>query len=194
MSDKSESNTNCFLLRNAFLMLGFLFLPIGVMAQEAGDNILKQGQIAQDLYLAGGTIDMLADVDGDVIAAGGQINIDQSVTGDVMVAGGNVSIRARVGDDVRAAGGNITVSGPVGDEAIIAGGNVLISPTATIGGRALLGGANVRVDFPRLLRLWKNGRLDLEGMITRRMKLDEVNDAFRAMQAGEVIRSVLDFS
>jgi Zn-dependent alcohol dehydrogenase len=30
-------------------------------------------------------------------------------------------------------------------------------------------------------------------MITRRIKLAEVNDAFRAMQAGEVIRSVIDF-
>lgn len=58
---------------------------------------------------------------------------------------------------------------------------------------SMYGGANVRVDFPRLLRLWKAGKLDLEGMITRRIKLDEVNEAFRAMQAGEVIRSVIDF-
>jgi S-(hydroxymethyl)glutathione dehydrogenase/alcohol dehydrogenase len=58
---------------------------------------------------------------------------------------------------------------------------------------SMYGGANVRVDFPRLLRLWKAGKLDLEGMITRRIKVDEVNEAFRAMQAGEVIRSVIDF-
>jgi len=44
-----------------------------------------------------------------------------------------------------------------------------------------------------LLRLWKAGKLDLEGMITRRMPLEEVNEAFRAMQAGEVVRSVLTF-
>ena len=58
---------------------------------------------------------------------------------------------------------------------------------------SMYGGANVRVDFHRLLRLWKAGKLDLEGMITRRIKLDEVNEAFRAMQAGEVIRSVIDY-
>ena len=57
---------------------------------------------------------------------------------------------------------------------------------------SMYGGANVRVDFPRLLRLWKAGKLDLEGMITRRMPLEDVNEAFRAMQAGEVIRSVLE--
>jgi S-(hydroxymethyl)glutathione dehydrogenase/alcohol dehydrogenase len=59
---------------------------------------------------------------------------------------------------------------------------------------SMYGSANVRVDMPKLLRLWKYGRLDLEGMITRRMKLDDVNEAFRAMQAGEVVRSVLDFN
>jgi S-(hydroxymethyl)glutathione dehydrogenase/alcohol dehydrogenase len=59
---------------------------------------------------------------------------------------------------------------------------------------SMYGSANVRVDFDRLLRLWKAGKLDLEGMISRRISLDEVNDAFRAMQAGEVIRSVIDYN
>ena len=59
---------------------------------------------------------------------------------------------------------------------------------------SMFGSANVRVDMPKLLRLWKVGKLDLEGMITRRMKLDDVNEAFRAMQAGEVVRSVLDIA
>ena len=30
-------------------------------------------------------------------------------------------------------------------------------------------------------------------MITRRIKLDEINDAFDAMQRGEVIRQVISF-
>jgi S-(hydroxymethyl)glutathione dehydrogenase/alcohol dehydrogenase len=58
---------------------------------------------------------------------------------------------------------------------------------------SMYGSANVRVDFHRLLRLWKAGKLDLEGMITRRIELEDVNEAFRAMQAGEVIRSVIGF-
>lgn len=58
---------------------------------------------------------------------------------------------------------------------------------------SMYGSANVRTDFNRLLRLWKSGKLDLEGMISRRIKIDQVNDAFRAMQAGEVIRSVIQF-
>ena len=58
---------------------------------------------------------------------------------------------------------------------------------------SMYGSANVRTFMPQLLRLWKTGKLDLEGMITRRIELEEINDAFRAMQAGEVIRSVIDF-
>jgi S-(hydroxymethyl)glutathione dehydrogenase/alcohol dehydrogenase len=55
------------------------------------------------------------------------------------------------------------------------------------------GTANIRRDFPRLLGLWRAGQLDLEGMITRRMQIEEINDAFTAMQAGEVIRQVITF-
>jgi S-(hydroxymethyl)glutathione dehydrogenase / alcohol dehydrogenase len=55
------------------------------------------------------------------------------------------------------------------------------------------GSADVRTDFDRVLRLWKQGRLDLEGMISRRIGLDDVNDAITALKAGEVIRQVITF-
>jgi S-(hydroxymethyl)glutathione dehydrogenase / alcohol dehydrogenase len=55
------------------------------------------------------------------------------------------------------------------------------------------GSADVRSDFDKMLRLWKAGRLDLEGMISRRIKLDDINDAFGAMQRGEVVRQVIEF-
>jgi S-(hydroxymethyl)glutathione dehydrogenase / alcohol dehydrogenase len=55
------------------------------------------------------------------------------------------------------------------------------------------GSADVRSDFNRILRLWKTGRLDLEGMITRKVGLEDVNDAIAALKAGEVIRSVISF-
>jgi S-(hydroxymethyl)glutathione dehydrogenase/alcohol dehydrogenase len=55
----------------------------------------------------------------------------------------------------------------------------------------LYGSAQVRRDFPKLVDLVETGRLDIGSMVSRRIKLDEVNDAFRAMEAGEVIRSVI---
>ena len=53
------------------------------------------------------------------------------------------------------------------------------------------GSAQVRRDFQRFIDLIESGRLDTGHMVSRTIKLDQVNDAFRAMEAGEVIRSVI---
>jgi S-(hydroxymethyl)glutathione dehydrogenase/alcohol dehydrogenase len=53
------------------------------------------------------------------------------------------------------------------------------------------GTSQVRRDFQRYIDLIETGRLDLGSMVSRRIGLDDVNDAFRAMEAGEVIRSVI---
>jgi S-(hydroxymethyl)glutathione dehydrogenase / alcohol dehydrogenase len=55
----------------------------------------------------------------------------------------------------------------------------------------LLGSSNGRRDIPRLLDLWRAGRLDLDGMITARRPLAEVNEAFADMTAGLGLRTVL---
>ena len=57
---------------------------------------------------------------------------------------------------------------------------------------SLLGGSNGRRDIPRLLALWRAGRLDLEGMITDRRPLAGVNEAMADMTAGRGLRSVLE--
>ncbi len=49
------------------------------------------------------------------------------------------------------------------------------------------------VSFRRILRLWKAGRLDLEGMITRKLKIDDINDAIHAMDRGETVRQIVEF-
>jgi S-(hydroxymethyl)glutathione dehydrogenase / alcohol dehydrogenase len=48
-------------------------------------------------------------------------------------------------------------------------------------------------DFPEMVRLHEVGALDLEALVTRRIDLTDLNDAFRAMDAGEVARSVIVF-
>jgi S-(hydroxymethyl)glutathione dehydrogenase/alcohol dehydrogenase len=53
------------------------------------------------------------------------------------------------------------------------------------------GGADVRTEFNRLIRLWKTGRLDLEGMVSKRIPLEKVNDGIEFLKKGEVIRSVI---
>ena len=58
---------------------------------------------------------------------------------------------------------------------------------------SMYGGADVRTDFNRFLRLYKSGRLDLEGMISRRIHIDEVNDAKACIGDADIIRQVIDF-
>ncbi len=55
------------------------------------------------------------------------------------------------------------------------------------------GGVDARVDFHRLLRLWRHGQLDLEGMISRRLTFDQINDGIDAVRRGEVVRQVVEF-
>lgn len=53
------------------------------------------------------------------------------------------------------------------------------------------GDAQVRRAFQMLIDLTEAGRLNLEALVSRRIALHEVNDALRAIQDGEVIRSVI---
>jgi len=58
---------------------------------------------------------------------------------------------------------------------------------------SLYGSADVRTDYHRLLALWRAGRLDLEGMITQRVTLDDLDDVLAALGQGEVIRQVISY-
>jgi S-(hydroxymethyl)glutathione dehydrogenase/alcohol dehydrogenase len=53
------------------------------------------------------------------------------------------------------------------------------------------GSANVRADYSRIISLVETGRLALGGMISRRYPLEGINEAFDAMMAGDIVRSVL---
>jgi S-(hydroxymethyl)mycothiol dehydrogenase len=46
-------------------------------------------------------------------------------------------------------------------------------------------------DFPLLIDLWQQGRFPLDRFVTERIALDQVEDAFHKMEAGEVLRSVV---
>ena len=96
--------------------------------------------------------------------------------------------------DNTARGGTMTIVG-VGaatDMAQFSAFELLFSDRTILG--SVYGSGHPARDFPRLIALWKAGRLDLEGMITRRIGIDDINDAFDTMQSGEVIRQVIEFA
>ena len=58
---------------------------------------------------------------------------------------------------------------------------------------SLYGSARPSVDMPRLLDLYMNKKLKLDELVSRRISLEEINDAFEWMEKGEVARSVIVF-
>jgi S-(hydroxymethyl)glutathione dehydrogenase/alcohol dehydrogenase len=90
------------------------------------------------------------------------------------------------------AGGTATIIGmiPVGQKVEIDGTKFLTE--RRIQGTNM-GSNRFRVDMLRYIDFYQQGRLNLDDMITRRGKLADVNEAFRAMKAGEVARTVLMF-
>jgi S-(hydroxymethyl)glutathione dehydrogenase/alcohol dehydrogenase len=56
-----------------------------------------------------------------------------------------------------------------------------------------MGSNRFRFDMPKYIEFYLDGRLRLDEMISSRIKLDEVNDAFDRMRKGEAARQVIVF-
>jgi S-(hydroxymethyl)glutathione dehydrogenase / alcohol dehydrogenase len=54
-----------------------------------------------------------------------------------------------------------------------------------------VGDAQVLRDFPRFVRLAEAGMLDLGSLVSRRIKLDEVNDGIESLERAEGVRTVI---
>lgn len=57
-----------------------------------------------------------------------------------------------------------------------------------------MGGNRFRVDMPRLLDLWRQGRLKLDHLISGRINLANINEGFAALKSGAPVRQVIDFA
>jgi S-(hydroxymethyl)glutathione dehydrogenase / alcohol dehydrogenase len=55
----------------------------------------------------------------------------------------------------------------------------------------LYGSSNVHRDVPMLTKLYSDGKLMLDELVSREIKLDQVNDAMDEMGSGEIARSVI---
>jgi S-(hydroxymethyl)glutathione dehydrogenase / alcohol dehydrogenase len=53
------------------------------------------------------------------------------------------------------------------------------------------GSCDPQTDMPRVLDLYMDGKLPLDKLVTRTYPLDEINEAFTAMNSGEVARAVI---
>jgi S-(hydroxymethyl)glutathione dehydrogenase/alcohol dehydrogenase len=107
-------------------------------------------------------------------------------------ATGNVAVMRQAVEAARMGWGLCTIAGVAGK------GEVLeVIPRFLITGRrvagASFGGAKGRDRVPELVDLYLAGDLDLESLVTNRVQLDQVNDAFAAMERQEGIRTVITY-
>ena len=56
-----------------------------------------------------------------------------------------------------------------------------------------MGSNHFKVDMPRYVDMYLQGRLKLDELVSARIKLEDANQGFEAMKAGEVARSVIMF-
>ncbi|HVN63744.1 MAG TPA: Zn-dependent alcohol dehydrogenase [Candidatus Binataceae bacterium] len=103
-----------------------------------------------------------------------------------------LKVAAEQAYDALGVGGVATIVGmvPLGQKVEVDGFNLLFEKRIQ---GCFMGSNRFRIDMPRIIDLYQQGRLNLDDLITRRGKLEDVNDAFRAMKAGEVARTVLMF-
>ncbi len=91
---------------------------------------------------------------------------------------------------VRNGGTTVMVgAAPVEDQVAVNAAITMFTEKRLVG--SLLGSCWAPRDIPRLVELWRSGRLDLDSMVTARRPLEEVNEAIADLEAGRGLRTVL---
>src|SRR5438132_2420798 len=78
-----------------------------------------------------------------------------------------------------------------------AGAEISTRPFQLVTGRVwkgtAFGGARGRTDVPKIVDWYMQGKIEIDPLITHKMPLDKINDAFDLMHAGTSIRSVITY-
>jgi S-(hydroxymethyl)glutathione dehydrogenase / alcohol dehydrogenase len=78
-----------------------------------------------------------------------------------------------------------------------AGKEIATRPFQLVTGRvwrgSAFGGARGRTDVPKIVDWYMEGRINIDDLITHKLKLEDINQGFELMKAGESIRSVVEF-
>jgi S-(hydroxymethyl)glutathione dehydrogenase/alcohol dehydrogenase len=91
-------------------------------------------------------------------------------------------------------GGTLVVVGvaPMGAEVAINASSIMLDEKMIRG--SLYGSCQPKLDAPRMLNLYRAGKLKLDELISREYSLEKINEAFDALRHGEVARSIIRFT
>ena len=58
---------------------------------------------------------------------------------------------------------------------------------------SMMGSNRFRIDMPRFVDLYLQGKLHLDDMVSGRIKLSDINEAMAQLETGEIARNVIMF-
>jgi S-(hydroxymethyl)glutathione dehydrogenase/alcohol dehydrogenase len=106
---------------------------------------------------------------------------------------GNVDLMRQALECCHRGWGESTIIGVAG-----AGQEIKTRPFQLVTGRVwrgtAFGGARGRTDVPRIVDWYMDGKIDIDSLITHKLPLDRINEAFDLMHEGKSIRTVVEFS
>jgi len=137
---------------------------------------------ATDVIQAGPGVDVVGAINDMTAGMGADYTFE---------ATGSVAVMGQAVEAARMGWGLCTVLGVAGK-----GEKLEIVPRLLITGRRVqggsFGGARGRTDVPRIVDMYLQGKIDLDGFVSHRLTLDEVNRGFELMEAQDGIRSVIE--
>ena len=141
------------------------------------------------MAVASGATDVVDASAGDPVAEVRALTGGRGADYTFEVVGRSETIRQAY--DMAGRGGVVTVVGAGGfDDMVSFGAMQLMVEAKTIRG-CVYGATDPHRDVPTMVELQQRGALDLDALVTRRIGLDDIDEAFRAMDRGEVARSVV---
>ncbi|PIR48257.1 hypothetical protein COU80_05515 [Candidatus Peregrinibacteria bacterium CG10_big_fil_rev_8_21_14_0_10_55_24] len=155
------------------ILLSTLLTVLPLASQAAMFRVAKDDNelfsinipVQDDLYIAGGVIQIKERIAGDLVAAGGDLTISDEIEQDLIVAGGTVIVEGNIGDDARIAGGEVSIRGRIEGDLIVFGGTVRLAPTAQVMGDAIVYGGLLVVDGAVETLRSAGGSIILSGLV-----------------------------
>jgi S-(hydroxymethyl)glutathione dehydrogenase/alcohol dehydrogenase len=160
-------------------------------AIAGASRIIAVDRVASKLELARkfGATDVVNASEGDPIEAvkelsGGGVHYSFEAIG--------LKITAEQAFGMLRNGGTATVIGmiPPGDMVSLHGPDFLFEKKIQ---GSFMGSNRFRVDMPRFVELYLQGKLHLDDLVSGHIKLSDVNDAFKQLETGEIARNVIMF-
>lgn len=127
-----------------FTAISMPVLGVAGDVRSGGEIAIGENErIADDLYLAGGSVEFLGAAEGDVSVAAGQATLDGTIGGSVQLATGRADVRGVIEGSLRILSGRVEITGAVEGDVVMAGGQLELASSGQIGGNLMVAGGDI---------------------------------------------------